>query len=451
MNRRRLALGVLVLAACGDDEPPPFEVAELMKPETCMTCHPTHYREWSGSMHAYAADDPVFLAMNRRGQAATGGALGDFCVKCHAPLAVQLGLTTDGMNLAEVPQWAKGVGCYFCHNVVDVQGTHNNPLVLAMDQTMRGGFRDPVRNAAHRSAYSPLIDADSQESSKMCGACHDIVTPRGVHLERTFAEWQTTIFADPAPRQHLSCGQCHMISNTDVIAEDPDAPVKLRPFGRREHMFVGIDTALTPWPERAAQRAAIDRDLAATVQAKLCVLPTNGGEITVRLDAIGVGHAWPSGAAHDRRAWVEVIAYDNEGRRLFSSGEVPDDKDPEEIGDRHLFGLWDRAYDERNQPAKFFWEVARVDSMLLRPTVTLDRFDPRFDHSTTKSYPLGALRPQVARVTMRVLIRPLPLRLLDALVQDGLPAAVKAELPTLELRGTRLEWTPQSAVALCVE
>lgn len=450
MNRRLLTLA-LALAACGDDEPPPLEVAELMKPETCMTCHPTHYREWSGSMHAYAADDPVFLAMNRRGQAATGGALGDFCVKCHAPLAVQLGLTTDGLNLAEVPQWAKGIGCYLCHNVSDVQGTHNNPLVLAMDQTMRGGFRDPVRNSAHRSAYSPLVDADAQDSSKMCGACHDIVTPRGVHLERTFAEWQTTIFADPNPRQHLSCGQCHMISNTDVIAEDPDAPVKLRPFGRREHMFPGVDTALTSWPERAAQRAAIERDLSATVQAKLCVLPTNGGEITVRLDAVGVGHAWPSGAAHDRRAWVEVIAYDADGVQLFSSGVVPDDKDPEEIGDPYLFGLWDRTYDERGQPAKFFWEVARVDSVLLRPTVTLDRFDPRYDHSTTKTYPLGAVRPLVAKVTMRVLIRPLPVRLLDALAADGLPSSVKAELPTLELRGTRLEWTPRTAVSLCVE
>jgi hypothetical protein len=40
-------------------------------------------------MHAYAAEDPVFLAMNARGQRETQGALGAFCVNCHAPLAVQ--------------------------------------------------------------------------------------------------------------------------------------------------------------------------------------------------------------------------------------------------------------------------------------------------------------------------------------------------------------------------
>ncbi|MBK7536551.1 MAG: hypothetical protein IPI49_14505 [Myxococcales bacterium] len=449
--RSALTAALAILAACGDNEPPPFEVAELMKPETCMTCHPTHYREWSGSMHAYAADDPVFLAMNKRGQADTAGALGDFCVKCHAPLAVQLGLTRDGLNLAEVPQWAKGVGCYFCHNVIDVQGTHNNPLLLAMDQTLRGGFRDPVRNAAHRSAYSPLVDADSPQSSKMCGACHDIVTPRGVHLERTFAEWQSTIFAQDNPQRHLSCGECHMISNTDVIAEDPAVSVKLRPSGRREHTFAGVDVALTAWPERPAQRAAIERDLAATVQAKLCVLPTNGGEITLKLDLVGAGHAWPSGAAHDRRAWAEVIAYNAAGEVVLSSGVVPADKDPEEISDPYLFGLWDRTFDERGRPAKFFWEVARVESQLLKPAVTVDRFDPRFDHSTTKSYPLGALRPDIVRVTARVLIRPLPLRLFDALAGDGLSPALKAELPTLELRGTALEWTPARAVNLCVE
>lgn len=455
----RLTLLLTLVAAtvsshsgCSDSDPETtLTVEELMNPETCLTCHPTHYREWSGSMHAYAADDPVFLAMNKRGQAATGGMLGDFCVTCHAPLAVQLGLTRDGLNLAEVPQWAKGVGCFFCHNVVEVTSDHNNPLRLANDTTMRGGFKDAVRNSAHRSEYSPLVDADSQQSSRTCGACHDIVTQAGVHLERTFAEWSTTIFADPDPRRHLSCGQCHMIGNTDVIAEDASVRVKVRPVGRREHTFVGVDVALTPWPEMAAQRAAIDRDLAATLLGKLCVLPTNGGEITLRLDATGTGHAWPSGAAHDRRAWAEVIAYDSAGRILFESGVVPADKDPEEIGDSNLFRLGDKVFDGNGAPVKFFWEVARVESNLLQPAVTVDPFDPRFDHATTKSYLIGARRAEITRVTARVLIRPLPLRLIDELAKDGLSPDLKSQIPTHELGGVSLEWTPQKAVNLCVE
>ena len=73
-------------------------------------------------MHAYAAEDPVFLAMNARGQRETNGALGDFCVKCHAPLAVELGLTTDGLNLGEIPPHLAGVTCFFCHTVESVEG-----------------------------------------------------------------------------------------------------------------------------------------------------------------------------------------------------------------------------------------------------------------------------------------------------------------------------------------
>jgi hypothetical protein len=89
----------LLLAACADDPPQYLSRERLLEPETCAGCHPDHYREWSGSMHAYAANDPVFLAMNARGQRDTGGALGDFCVRCHAPMALAEGLTSDGTNL----------------------------------------------------------------------------------------------------------------------------------------------------------------------------------------------------------------------------------------------------------------------------------------------------------------------------------------------------------------
>jgi hypothetical protein len=70
-----------------------------MDPETCRTCHQDQYSEWAASMHAHAAEDPVFIAMNRRGQEETAGALGDFCVRCHAPMAVREGRTVDGLNL----------------------------------------------------------------------------------------------------------------------------------------------------------------------------------------------------------------------------------------------------------------------------------------------------------------------------------------------------------------
>lgn len=442
---KRLAVLALVLAACGGDDALP--VAELMDPETCATCHPKHYAEWQSSMHAYAADDPVFLAMNRAGQAETGGALGSFCVGCHAPVALAQGLTTDGTNLADVPRWAKGVTCYFCHNAVEVAGEHNNPIRLAEDQTMRSGLRDPIRSPAHRSAYSNLLDATKPTSSPLCGSCHDIVTPGGVHLERTFAEWKTTIFASAEPRQQLSCAACHMVATTDVIATGPGFTAPLRNFGRREHTFAGVDVALTPWPGRELQDAAIERDLAALLIARLCVLPVDGGRIDYRLDNVGAGHMFPSGATADRRAWVELRAYDASGAVVFETGVAPTatpDADPEQWGDPNLWALDTVTRDSAGVRTEKFWRVATIDhpGNLLPPAVTTDPSDPRFYHAVERSFPVGPRFAEVVRVTARVRLRPIPNQLIADLLAEGhLDVDVRPAIPTHEVPSATLEWT----------
>ncbi|HEY0477115.1 MAG TPA: multiheme c-type cytochrome [Kofleriaceae bacterium] len=440
------------LAGCSDDGPA-RTVAELQDPGTCHECHPRHVTQWSGSMHAYASDDPVFVAMNRRGQRDTGGALGTFCVKCHAPMAVELGLTngTD-FDPARLPAAARGVTCYFCHNVASVAETHNNGLVLAGDQTMRGGVGDPVSSPAHRTRYDRLMDSDANQS-EICGSCHDVVTPRNVALERTYQEWQTTFFAQPDPQHHLSCGSCHMRSSTDVIADAPGLAPKLRKNGFHEHLWPGIDQALTAFPETAAQAAAIQRDLDAAVAVigpaafasnvqpgGICLDPR--GMLTVRIDSIGTAHDWPSGAAQDRRAWLEVVASDQDGNVVFSSGVVPAGMDPEQVPDPTLFGLWDRAFKADGTPAHFFWDIARVDSKLLRPPITLDKNSPAFDHSTTVAFDVTSTAARIDKITAKLRIRPLSYALLDDLVASGdLDPAVAGRLPTLDILGTQSTWT----------
>ncbi|HEX2878248.1 MAG TPA: multiheme c-type cytochrome, partial [Polyangiaceae bacterium] len=89
-------LAAVALSGCDGTTPPLSDAdaggpvtaltqEQLMDPRTCQGCHPMHYEEWRGSMHAYASMDPVFHAMNQKGQQETAGALGDFCVSCHAP------------------------------------------------------------------------------------------------------------------------------------------------------------------------------------------------------------------------------------------------------------------------------------------------------------------------------------------------------------------------------
>jgi Cytochrome c554 and c-prime len=462
MIRLAVVLVAVVAAACDE---PKRSVAELQDPTTCMECHPGHYQEWSGSMHAYAAEDPVFVAMNARGQRETNGELGDFCVKCHAPMALLLG-EASGSNFdpAALSPAAKGVTCYFCHNVEAITEDHNNGLVIAMDQTMRGGLRNPSESSAHDSKYDEAM-ASRTNNSRMCGSCHDVVTPGGVHLERTFAEWKDTVFAinDPATFLPLTCTGCHMFSKTGVVAEGAGS----RQFGVHEHGFPGIDQALTPFPEMEAQAALIKRDLDAALKlvglrplgsrepyGGICVQPN--GEITVRIDTFNVGHMFPSGAAQDRRAWIETIAYDASNNVLFSSGVVPDGVDPEDTNDPYVnctgaadqcSGFWDRTAKADGTPAHFFWEVATVDSKLLKAQTTLDQNAPDFDHSATVRYVVGpTVTNNVDRIESRLQMRALPYELLDLLIESGdLDPSIRGQLKTLSSAGAKSTWTRATA------
>jgi hypothetical protein len=385
-------------------------------------------------MHAYASDDPVFLAMNARGQRETGGELGAFCVNCHAPMAVRDGLTADGLNLDEVPRAYKGVTCYFCHTVAEVAGEHDNPLRLAEDGVMRGGFGDAIASDGHRTGYSRLLDRNATESSAMCGSCHDIVTPAGVHIERTYAEYKESAFPlyEPSP---LSCGDCH----TQSYVEEPIADVEGAPPRRRhEHTFPGIDTALTEWPGKDLQLAGIARDLRSLLQPKVCYDPS-GNQVEVRLTNIFAGHMWPSGAAQDRRAWVELQVFTGDAA-TYRSGVVPPGGSPTELVDRDLWLLRDRAFDADGEPVHMFWDIASVESELLPPSATV----AAMDHSVLHRYPLGAAPPP-DRIELRVFIQAVGRDVLDDLIASGdLASHFRDAIPTHQV-GQTFEWSADRA------
>ncbi len=442
-----VVIATLLAAACGGDDTENFlSREEMLDPETCKDCHPQHYLEWKSSMHAYAAEDPVFRAMNARGQEETGGDLGPFCVQCHAPMAVLEGATTDGLNLDEVDDSLKGVTCFFCHTAESVTDDHNNPVVLAGDLVMRGalgtfGEPKPTPNGVHAMDYAPMQDLFSRKSADLCGPCHDIRLANDVHLERTYSEWQASIFGNTDdPLQRTTCGGCHMKTYQGVAADFEDVP--FRTFVH-EHSFPGIDVAVTPWPDEALQLSQIERELAPAILPRLCITPVNGGEIEYRLDNIGAGHSMPSGAAHDRRLWAEVIAYSGEDV-VFQSGVVPEGTPVVSTleTDPNLFLMRDTGKDADGNEVHMFWEIEQVESKLLQAAITLDPLSPDFDHSRTQVYPITGLT--VDRVTARVLIRPIGLEVLQDLIDsEHLDEAVLDESVTHLVTGTVLEWTEE--------
>lgn len=437
---RWLAL-LAVLSGCGGgcNGPEPFTRQELLDPETCADCHPTHYEQWAGSMHAYAGSDPVFVALNDKGHEETNGELGDFCVSCHSPMAVIEG-ETDGSNVADVPEHLKGVTCAFCHLVTDVEGTHNNPLVLGKGTTLYGGqSRKLVDPGVHTPAYSELHDGSNLRSSDLCGSCHDIVTPLGAHIERTYLEWEDSIYSE-ADGVGLSCGSaCHMLGHDDKIADYEGVEVRRR----HDHDFAGVDTALIDWPGKERQLELIQAALDRTVLATLCV-GENAGSTTVQvnLENVAAGHAFPSGATADRRVWVEVVARQG-GTEIWSKGAIADDEVVQDAvdADPTLFTLYDTLLDEQGEPTHFFWEAADTTGELLMPPWP-GQSDPQDNHINRQWI---VADQQVDEVEMKIHIRPMPLDLLDELVDEGrLDPAVRDAMPTLSLDGANLVWTPET-------
>ncbi len=468
---RRCASVILgaLLAACGSHHETISETAPdasaasarstlsrdaMLDPQACQGCHPSHYDDWSRSMHAYASDDPVFLAMNQRGQRETNGQLGSFCVKCHAPMAVQDGQTTDGLNLATLSPKYKGVTCFFCHSVASVDGTHNAALTLSGDLAMRGEYANPVPNAAHVGTYSALHDRDQLDSARACGACHDIVVAdTNAFIERTSCEWSHSAFAAPVPNGGQTCVQCHMVESSGAIAQVPNAP--LRKY--HSHDFPGVDVALGPsLTDGGAEKVAVQQFLASSLQGGLCV--TQAGGIRVILDPVFLGHDWPSGAAQDRRAWAEVIAYSG-GDVIYQSGVVPDGTSAVAVqNDPDFWLLRDQMFDPQGNAVDMFWQAATSIGNEIPALATFDQLDPRFYNThVVQTYPRNATLPQMPdRVTLRMRLQPVGVDVLENLVDSGdLDPSVARSMPTFDVSflgadggvGPALEWTPATAAA----
>lgn len=428
-----------------------LSLEQLRDPQTCSGCHPTHYRQWSGSMHAYASYDPLFLAMNRRAQEETAGELGSFCVGCHAPVAVALGLTDDGLNLASLPSSVQGVGCFACHGVEGLEGDHNGALRLATDGVLRGGLDAPLDGAAHAVGYSELLDGDRAQSSALCGACHDVVLPGGLELERTHQEWARSAFAPERAMSSaavLTCSGCHMPRTNEptVAAGVTSGPPRL---GMHDHTTPAVDIALSPFPQtgdeasdRAVElehRARVQTLLDASLGVEVCVqaLPGDTAAVFVTLENASAGHSFPSGAAQDRRVWVQLSAHRGD-ELLFESGQAGPGDPREQPEDDNLWLFTDHIYDESGSPATLFWNARRIDSALIPAATTFDPAARDFlNNHVARRYPRnrdGSIAGVPDRVSVLVRMRPMGLEILEELNRSGhLEQAFVDAVPTFDI------------------
>jgi hypothetical protein len=265
-----------------------------------------------------------------------------------------------------------------------------------------------------------------------------------VHLERTFAEYEQSLFATSAAGFETCLG-CHMDGRPSSGAEDPHRDVAPTVH---EHLWPGVDVAVTDFPDRDVQRAAIECLLSQNARIGAIAHDGFGGfTVSVETDA---GHSQPSGSAQDRRMWLEFIVYGSDGSVLFESGDIAEgelEEKPEDDPDhdRNLALFQDRIYDANGRPAHMFWDAARSDEhpdgyrSRLLPAMT----EAMTAHSIEVQYQVGSIA-EIARVTARLRIRPIGMDVLQDLVSSGdLDPALLSEGTTFTIHGAAVEWTPE--------
>ncbi len=228
---------------------------------TCGTCHPDHYREWSVSAHAYAQMSPVFNAMHGTILKQTNGTNGDFCIRCHTPVGMNLKEPEFMSNIDRHPTSREGVTCIACHRLKNAYGKVSGRLAI-----VEGDIFDPVygptgdrelkrviesgeynvnteRGKAGRAIHTGAIKLDQMRTSAFCATCHDVNLVNGFRLEEAFSDYKTSA----ASKKGVTCQDCHMgkepgkasgydIAPAAIVGGKPTKPRRIT-----NHMFAGPD------------------------------------------------------------------------------------------------------------------------------------------------------------------------------------------------------------------
>ncbi|MCB9398738.1 MAG: NapC/NirT family cytochrome c [Acidobacteria bacterium] len=249
---------------------------------TCATCHPDHFREWSVSPHAYAQLSPVFNAMQGTIVKLTNGTNGDFCIRCHTPVGMNMGEPVFMSNLDRHPTSREGVTCITCHRVSDAYGKLSGRLAISqgdlfepvvgpsgnqeLERVIESGeyYVNTDPNRAGRAIHKDAKPFFQLTTSGFCATCHDVNLINGFRLEEAFSEFKTS----PAAKNETSCQDCHMgvaPGEAKGYAQGPAALVGGVPTQTRKrtnHMFIGPDysvihPALFPHNTRATEMATL--------------------------------------------------------------------------------------------------------------------------------------------------------------------------------------------------
>jgi len=232
---------------------------------SCATCHVKQYEQWSVSQHAYAQLSPVYMAMQTTINMVTSATNGDFCIRCHNPVGMNLGESLYESNLKRTPTSREGITCVVCHRVNKnygkisgrfalVQGDIYSPVYgptgdaeLKRVLSLPGKYHvSKSKDEPGRSIHTTVKKFFALTKPGFCGTCHDVTLLNGFRLEEAFSEFKQSASA----KRGETCQDCHMgrvqgvVSGYDYgpAAIVGDVPTRSRKL--TNHFFAGPDYSI---------------------------------------------------------------------------------------------------------------------------------------------------------------------------------------------------------------
>jgi len=169
-----------------------FAESRYPSANTCAACHPKQYREWSVSQHAYAQLSPVYMAMQITINSLTSATNGDFCIRCHNQVGMNMGESIYASNLDRHPTSREGITCVVCHRVNKNYGKVSGRLALEEGDLYTAIYGPSGGGELNRVLDSPgeyQVSTDRDEPGRaihataeqffaltepaFCGSCHE--------------------------------------------------------------------------------------------------------------------------------------------------------------------------------------------------------------------------------------------------------------------------------------
>jgi len=299
--------GVIVMALTGvaiaqevKVEPGVLPITTFPPPENCG-CHNELQAQFKQSMHAQALVDPAYQFKLKQAEEATGGKLGPFCNKCHAPAAFMAGEFEPGATVSAAGK--NGVYCSFCHQV---SGTTEPPANVSQLVTP-GPF---VAQLTDPQCPHPAASSKFTETAEFCGACHDVKHPvNGMHLESAYKEWKE----GPYAKEGVVCQNCHMGLGGPKSA--PYAGQACATGPERNNIFAmtfpggNVGQGNAELATKQLQAAA-----EVTIDVPQVAAPSTPATAVVTVTNVGAGHYIPTGLTEVRQMWLEISATTPEGQ-----------------------------------------------------------------------------------------------------------------------------------------